>query len=102
MPKRRAVESLVRELAEAMVEGESGSCNLRDVQRTLEDACVSLLYAETGGNMSKMAERAGISRSMIYVLYHRAGNLAKKGAAGAGSKKAKAKRKSAKKASRKR
>lgn len=89
-----------------MVEDESGSCNLRDVQRTLEDACVSLLYAETGGNMSKMAERAGISRSMIYVLYHRAGNLAKKGAAAGGTKankKSAAKKKSsAKKGARKR
>ena len=88
-----------------MVGDESGSCNLRDVQRTLEDACVSLLYAETGGNMSKMAERAGISRSMIYVLYHRAGSLAKKGAAagGAKAKKSAAKKKSgAKKGARKR
>ena len=88
-----------------MVEDESGSCNLRDVQRTLEDACVSLLYAETGGNMSKMAERAGISRSMIYVLYHRAGNLAKKGGGAKAQKKsgAKAQKKSgAKKGARKR
>jgi transcriptional regulator of acetoin/glycerol metabolism len=81
--KRRAVDTIVREYVDAILKDpRQKPWSIRQAREAVDDEFVRVLWEETGGNVSVMAERAGISRMTTYSLLRRREKAAKKKSSG--------------------